>query len=73
MTRITLLKNKRYLLLLPFAPGWIIPRIVGTLAFLAHPTWAGFVAILCWWLLVPLLWIVGIKGLQKLRAAYGKA
>lgn len=64
-------KRKRYLLLLPLAPGWIIPRIIGTVAFLAHPTWAGLLAILGWWLVVPMLWVIGLKVLKWGKRRYG--
>ncbi len=58
---------KRWIVLAALAPGWIIPRIVVTLAFMAAPSWSGLVALLSWWLLMPLLWIVGLRLWRRFR------
>lgn len=51
------------------APGWLIPRIIGTLAFLAAPSWVGLILIVSWWTIVPglmvLIWQIRKRVLKS--------
>lgn len=52
------MRRSKLILVAALAPGWLIPRILGTLAFFAAPTLHGGIALVLWWTVVPTLWIV---------------
>jgi hypothetical protein len=62
--------KKRLIAVIALTPGWIIPRIIGTIAFVSHPTWTGLLALLSWWLLIPCLWWMGFKLLRWSKGRY---
>lgn len=53
------------------APGWLLPRLVGTAAFLVAPSWSGLLALLAWWLLVPALWWGAARLLRDSELLWG--
>jgi hypothetical protein len=61
------MKRKRVFLAAALAPGWLIPRLVGTAAFLAHPSAGGLAALLTWWLAIPIFWLVMSWYLRQRR------
>ena len=49
----------KLLIIAALAPGWVIPRIIGTLAWFAAPSISGLIALIAWWTLIAaLMWFV---------------
>lgn len=61
------MKAVKLLAIVALTPGWIIPRILGTAAFLAAPSVPGLVALIAWWTVVPALWIVTAWYLKRMK------